>query len=162
VRSTEGCCWKAVPADTEPERGQVPDHLSPEGAVVESKDVRHVLHEDVAGSKLANGTGHLSPENGLGMFEPGLSAGDRRALAGEAPGDDVDAGNSVSSDESYVGDDGDAGEAKLEEAAAEGVDLAQPGVLQPGSVQAVGEQAAAVEESADREHVTRAIRQRSG
>jgi flavin-dependent dehydrogenase len=57
---------------------------------VESKDVRHVLHEDVAGSKLANGSGHLAPQNGLGMVEPVPLAGGAGALAGEAAGDDVD------------------------------------------------------------------------
>jgi hypothetical protein len=77
---------------------------------MESEDVRHVLDDDVAGSKLANGSEHLSPQNGLGMIEPGLLAGARRALAREAAGDDVDSGNRVSSDGPHVVDDGDAGE----------------------------------------------------
>jgi hypothetical protein len=70
VRGTDGCCWYAIPRRVVPERGQRPENLSPDGSVVESKDVRHVLHEDVSGSKLANGSGHLSPQNGLGMVEP--------------------------------------------------------------------------------------------
>jgi len=91
---------------------------------MESKDVRHVLHEHVAGSKLANGSGHLAPQNGLGMPEPVALAGRRGALAGKTAGDDVDTGNSVSSDESDVGH----------------------------AVEAAAEQPTAVEESADGEH----------
>lgn len=70
VRGAEGCRWKAIPFDIEPERGQVPDNLSPHGSVPDSKEVRHVLHQHVPRSKLANAAGHLSPQNGLGMLEP--------------------------------------------------------------------------------------------
>jgi hypothetical protein len=149
VRGTEGCRGKAIPLDTEPERGQLPDHLSPDGSVMESKDVRHVLHEHVAGSKLANGSSHLSPQNGLGVVEPVSLASRRSALAGEPSGDDVDTSNSVSSDESHVGDDRHAGPTSLEDFASPRIELAQPFVPQPGAVQPVGEQAAAVEQASN-------------
>jgi hypothetical protein len=70
VRGADGSCRYAIPDDVVPERGQVPENLSPHGSVVESKDVRHVLHKHVTGSKLANGSAHLAPQNGLGMIEP--------------------------------------------------------------------------------------------
>jgi hypothetical protein len=153
VRGADGCCWKAIPRDVVAERGQVPDHFSPDGSVVKSKDVRHVLHEDVAGSKLANGAGHLPPQNGLGVVEAVALAGGTGAFAGEAAGDDVDS-LSPSVNCSDVVEDGDAGPPLSEDAAAPRVDLAEPSVLQAGEVQPVGEQADPVELSSDREHVT--------
>jgi hypothetical protein len=36
---------------------------------MEAENRRHVLDEDVSGSKLANGPEHLSPQNGLGVAE---------------------------------------------------------------------------------------------
>lgn len=56
---------------------------------MEGEKVRHVLDEDVSGSKLANGPPHLSPQNGFGVLESVLLARARGALAGEAAGDDV-------------------------------------------------------------------------
>jgi hypothetical protein len=69
VRGTDGSSRYAIPDRVIPERGQGPDDLSPEGSVVENKEVRHVLQQDVSGSKLANGSGHLAPQNGLGVVE---------------------------------------------------------------------------------------------
>jgi len=152
MRGADGRCGKAIPDRVVPERGQVPENLSPDGSVVESKDVRYVLHEDVAGSKLANGSGHLSPQNGLGVIKPGALACGRGALAGEAASDDVDSGNSVSSDGSDIIDDGSAGPAPLEDRPSPGIDLAQPCVAQAGEVQAVGEQPDPVEEAANGQH----------
>lgn len=148
VRGAEGCRWKAVPFDIEAERGQVPDNLSPDGSVVDAKEVRHVLHEHVAGSKVANGAGHLAPQNGLGMLEPIALPGRRGSLAREPAGDDVDSG-SPSVNCSDVVEDVDAGEPEPEDLSTPRVDLAQPGVAQSREVQAVGEQPDPVELAAD-------------
>lgn len=143
VRGAEGCRWKAVPLDIEAERGQLPDNLSPDGSIVESKDVRHVLHEHVSGLQLANGSGHLAPQNGLGVVHPVALADGAGALAGEAAGDDVDS-NSVSASElSDVGVDDGTGESPREEFAAEGDGFAEPCVAQSGLVQPEVEQSAA-------------------
>lgn len=147
VRGADGRRRNTVPLDVIPERGQVPENLSPDGSIVESKDVRHVLHEHVAGSKLANGSGHLSPQNGLRMVEPVLLAGGADALAGEASGDELDSLGRSSANCPDVIEDGHPGPTLLEDAAPPRVDLAEPGVLDAGEVQAVGEQADSVEES---------------
>lgn len=152
VRGTEGCCRNAIPDDIHPERGQVPDNLSPDGSIPDSKEVRHVLHEDVSRSKLANGSEHLAPQNGLGMIEPVELACRARALAGESAGDDVDS-NSVNSDGSDVVVASDSGPPLGEQITSPRVDFAEPFVLKSGEVQAVGEEAAPVEESADREGI---------
>lgn len=89
VRGADGCCRYAIPDRVVPERGQVPENFSPDGSVVDSKDVRHVLHEDVAGSKLANGSGHLAPQNGLGVVEPVAESGGAGSLAGEPAGEEI-------------------------------------------------------------------------
>jgi hypothetical protein len=116
---------------------------------MEGEKVRHVLDEDVSGSKLANGAPHLSPQNGLGVAESLTLAGRRGALAGEAAGDDIDGSSGSCSDDSDIVEDGDSGEALGEDFAAPGVDLAEPGVTETGEVEAEGEQAGAVEKTAD-------------
>jgi hypothetical protein len=90
VRGADGRCWKAIPDDVVPERGQVPENLSPDRAPVKSEDVGHILHQHVPGPKLANGSSHLSPQNGLGMPEPLPLTGGAGSLAGEPAGDEVD------------------------------------------------------------------------
>jgi hypothetical protein len=120
VRGTEGRCGYAIPDRVVPERGQVPENLSPDGSVSDSKEVRHVLHEHVAGSKLANGSGHLAPQNGLGVIEAVAEPGGRGALAGEAAGDEGRSlGPNVNCSDVVV--DGHAGPAESE-------DLSSPGV----------------------------------
>lgn len=74
----------------------------------------------------------------------------RDPLAGEPAGDDVDSG-SVNANCSDVGIDPDAGEALAEDSLPELVLLAEPDVLEAGEVQSVGQEAAAIEESADTE-----------
>ena len=121
---------------------------------MENKEVRHVLNDDVAGSKLANGSGHLSPQNGLGMSEALSPPGGRGSLARETADNDVDSSNSVRpfgsrSDVSDIAVDGDSGPALLEDRPPEGVGLCEPGVLEPGEVEPVVEQADAGEEGSD-------------
>jgi hypothetical protein len=70
VRGAEGRSGETVPDRIEPERGQIGEDLGPDLSVADSKQVCHVLHDDEPGSKVANGSPHLSPQNGLGMPEP--------------------------------------------------------------------------------------------
>jgi hypothetical protein len=152
VRGADGCCWKTIPRRVVPERGQVPENLSPDSSVMESKDGRDVLHEHVPRSKLANGTSHLSPQNGFGVPEPLPLPGARGSLTGESAGDDVDSGNNVSSDVSDVVKDGDAGPSFREDAAAPWVGFAEPGVMEPGLVEAVVEEADPGEKASNGQH----------
>jgi hypothetical protein len=115
VRGADGRSGKTIPDDIEPERGQVPENLSPDGSVMEGEKVRHVLDEDVSGSKLANGPPHLSPQNGFGVLETVAFAGGRDALTGEAAGDDIDGSSRSCSDCSDIVEDGDAGETEFED-----------------------------------------------
>lgn len=144
VRGTEGSCRYAIPDSVIPERGQGSDDLSPHFPSVESKDVCHVLHDDEARSKLANGAGHLAPQNGLGMSEPLALARRARALAGEAAGDDIDS-LGTSSNCSDIVIDPDSGPAQGEHLASERVDLAEPAVLEASETEPVGEQSDAIE-----------------
>jgi hypothetical protein len=114
---------------------------------VDSKEVRHVLHQDVTGSKLANGSGHLSPQNSLGMVEPVPFPSGRGSLAGEPAGDEVD-GVAAIPDVSNIAMDSCPGPPLGEEVAPELVGLAEPGVVDPGEVEAVVEEAGAREDGA--------------
>jgi hypothetical protein len=150
VRGANGGSGNAIPPHVIPERGQRPEDLAPDLSVVEREDVGDVLHEDVAGSKLAHGSGHLSPEDCLRVAEALLLAGRRGALAREATGDDVDGFCSSSANCSDVVEQAGVGEPSGEDGAAEWVDLAEPPVPEAGGVEAVGEEPDAVEEPADR------------
>jgi hypothetical protein len=80
-----------------------------------------------------------------------LSCG-RGSLAGEAAGDDIDSSSASCSDVSDILEDRDSGEALGEQFSAEGIGLAQPGVLEAGEVQADVEESGAAEEGADTNH----------
>ncbi|HVQ60396.1 MAG TPA: hypothetical protein VMS60_15960 [Solirubrobacterales bacterium] len=156
VRGTDGCCWKHIPDKIETDRGQVCIYLSGKVSGVPSrgseiKEIRDVLHEHVSGSKLANGSEHLSPQNGFGVAEALSLSGRRDSLAGEAAGDDIDSSSRSCSDGSDIVEDGDAGEALFEDRTAPGVDLAEPGVFEAGEVEAEGEKSNSVELAADAE-----------
>lgn len=86
------------------------------------------------------------------MSEALALAGGAGAFAGEAAGDDFDSG-SVSANCSDVGVDGDAWEPLPEDSLPELVGLAEPGVLKAGEVESVGKESAAIEESADTQHL---------
>lgn len=150
VRGADGCRWDAVPFDIEPERGQRSEYFSPDGSVVESKEVRHVLHEDVDRSKLANGSGHLAPQNGLGVLEPVALAGGRGALAREPTGDEVDGLDGAGSDGANVVASNSARESPGEDdVASPVVPLADPcGFGEAGQDEAVVEEPDAGEEAA--------------
>ena len=75
------------PLRIEPEAGQ----LSENSIEPPNKQPCDVLHEDVAGSNLANDSDHLEPEPTTGSVEAGLLAGVGHVLAREAAAHDVDA-----------------------------------------------------------------------
>lgn len=50
VRGADGRSGQTVPDDIEPERGQVPENLVPEGSISDGEKVRNILDEDVSGS----------------------------------------------------------------------------------------------------------------
>jgi hypothetical protein len=86
VRGAKGRSGKAVPLRVIPERGQVSKH-SPESSSKESCDV---LHDDVAGSKLANESRILCPKTRTVSVDPGSLSGEADVLAGEPAAEDID------------------------------------------------------------------------
>jgi hypothetical protein len=92
VGSANGASWYAVPLRIIPERGQVSEN-SAHSSIKQRCDV---LHDDVAGSKLANKTGVFGPETTAVAFNPDTLAGIRNVLAGESADDGVNQ-NSTSS-----------------------------------------------------------------
>jgi len=149
MRSAEGRRGETVPFRVIPARGQaseyLPEKLSrPSSGRSHSKESCHVLHEDVAGSNVANDSEHLSPENSFRVPESLASAGHGDSLAGESSGDEVD-GLGVGGDVSDVVVNRDSWKPKLEEPSSERVDLAQPSVLEPCEVESVGEESTSIE-----------------
>lgn len=78
------------------------------------------------------------------MAEARSSSGDGNSLAGEASGDDSD-GLDVVGDGSDVRVNRHPWESSLEQLSSEGVDLAEPAVLESGEVEPVGEESAPIE-----------------
>lgn len=103
VRGTEGCCWNTVPDSIVPERGQVPENDAPEASRRLSwgrrhaEDVGDVLDEHMPGSKVANDSPHLVPQNGLGVPEPLALPCGADPSAGESSGDEIDLAGRLSS-----------------------------------------------------------------
>lgn len=78
VRSANVGCAKSRPDRTVPERGQAPEYnVSPP-----NKESCDVLHDDVAGSKLANESQVLEPETAARTREASARASKRQVLAG--------------------------------------------------------------------------------
>jgi hypothetical protein len=138
VRGADGSCRYAIPDNVIPALGQAPENLSPHGSIVESKEMRHVLHQHVPGSKLANGSEHLEPQNGLGMVEPVPLPSSRSALAGEPAGDEVN-GLAAIADVSNICMDPGIRPSLVEDASSPFVGFAEPGVLDSGLMEAVVE-----------------------
>jgi hypothetical protein len=83
------------------------------------------------------------------MAESLPTAGDAGSLAGEAAGDEID-GLDPGSDVAYVSVNRDSWEPLLEDSRTELILLAKPAMLEPGQMEAVGEQADPVEQSSYR------------
>jgi hypothetical protein len=78
-RSNVGSSQHSPPAVI-PERGQITEHSSEPP----SKDCWAVLHEDEAGSNLANDARHVAPEAGPVSVNAGAGPGDADVLAWES------------------------------------------------------------------------------
>jgi hypothetical protein len=72
---------KHSPRSIEPERGQVSKH----SAKSSSNESWGVLHEDEAGSNLANDSGHVEPQTRTGAINAGALPCDADVLAWESP-----------------------------------------------------------------------------
>jgi hypothetical protein len=70
VGSADGRSWKTVPDNIKPERGQGLEDFLPDQSLLDGEEVGDILQDDVARSKLAHDSSHLSPQNGLGVIEP--------------------------------------------------------------------------------------------
>jgi len=86
VRGANGRSRDAVPLRVIPARGQVSENtLKPP-----SKESCDVLHDDVAGSKLANESRVLAPKTRACPVDSSALAGEADVLAGESAAEDVD------------------------------------------------------------------------
>jgi hypothetical protein len=148
VRGANGRRWNAVPLRVIPERGQVPEN----SAKPPSKEICDVLHEDVAGSKLANQAGVLAPKTRPLAFDPRSSAGDAEVLAGEAAAEHIDGFDICASELSHVGVARHAGPMPLKDAAGVGVGFAVPRDSHACPFEAELPSADAAEKPADTKH----------
>jgi hypothetical protein len=105
---------------------------------VESKEVCHVLHEDVSGSYVANDSEHLSPKDSFGMAEASSGSSAGNALAGESSGDEFD--RLGISELSHVLVDRDSRPAASKNVSAISLALAEPSVVPASEVEAVVEE----------------------
>jgi len=85
-----GTCWNAVPFSIVPALGKVSEHSS---HVSVSKETWDVLHEHVAGSKVANGSDVFRPEPGSCSINACAFPGEAEVLTGEAPAQKIDSLN---------------------------------------------------------------------
>ena len=83
MRRTDGGRRDAIPLNTTPDRGQLPEYLSELASVVECKEAWRVLQERDVASQRAKGVERLGPEPTLISTALPL-AGDGGGLAGDA------------------------------------------------------------------------------
>ena len=121
VRRTNGGSGYAVPLSIVPERGQVPENDT-EASPEKRGDI---LHEDVAGSNLANEAGVFDPEATALTREPFASASDGDILAGKSAANNVDCSDMLGLQLSNVAVDGNVGPMLGKDAARELLDLAE-------------------------------------
>jgi hypothetical protein len=109
----------------------------------------HVLHDDVAGSKLTNDSGELGPKTRAGAIDSGAVAGGAEVLAGEAAADEVDRREVERADFPDVFETPRLGEMAREDRAAVGVLLDLPERRHPAALEPELEAADPREERAD-------------
>src|SRR5690606_20558281 len=98
VIGANGCRRNTVPFRIIPARGQVSEYdIQPS-----RKQRCDVLHDDVAGSKLANDPGKLSPQAGTFAGNSCSLSGIANVLARESSADEIDGREIVSADLSHV------------------------------------------------------------
>lgn len=109
----------------------------------------YVLHDDVAGSKLANDPGELGPKTRAGSVDSGAVAGGAEVLTGEAAADEVDRREVLRADLADVFEALRLGEVAREDGPAVGVLLDLPERRHSAAVEAELEAADPREEAAD-------------
>jgi hypothetical protein len=133
--------------------GQVSENSADRASVpafaLSGKEGGHVLHDDVAGSKLANDPGEIGPKTRAGAVDPDASSGAAEVLAGEAAADEIDGVELAGSDRLHVLEPGGGGKVPGEDASAEGIELDLPGDAHPRPLEAEVESADARKEAAD-------------
>jgi hypothetical protein len=139
----------AVPLRVIPERGQVSEHSTEPSA----PDRGDVLHEDVVGSKLPNDPSELGPKTRASVGESFASAGDTEALAGEAAADELDGGEIVGANVTYIDVSNSVRESRLKYGPAIGVELDLPRRLEARALEPEVEASNPGKERADA-HVT--------
>jgi hypothetical protein len=145
--------WYAVPLRIKPERGQVSEN----SANAPSKQSCDVLHDDVAGSNLANNSGVLSPQTATVAVNSGAFSCQANVLARESAADDIDVnvpccgvgGNALGSEAPDIFVARDGWPVLSEDLLAEWVDLAERDGSHPGSFEAKREAANSREEIKD-------------
>jgi hypothetical protein len=143
VRGTTRCRRNNLPLRVVPHLGQSRDD-NVESSLDESGDV---LHEDVAGSKVANNSGELGPEPARVFLRETL-AGEGDGLAGEASADEVDSlCDCVDVVDVFV--QLHVGPVMSEDGATVGVDLALPSHLHPRTLESEVESTDPTEEASD-------------
>lgn len=90
VRGANGTCWNTIPFRIVPALGQVSKYTSHVRVRQETWDV---LHEDEAGSKMANGSDVFRPQAGSCAVNPCTFSGKTEVLTGEAPAQKIDSRN---------------------------------------------------------------------
>jgi hypothetical protein len=119
-----------------------------------SAERRHVLHDDVSGSKFANKPGVLGPKTRAGAGESGAAASEADVLAREAAAEDIDSRDAPPLELCDIGVAGHAWPVLGEHPAAELALLALPEDVHTGALEAEVEASDPGEEGADGEHVT--------
>ena len=148
VCRTHGARRKHRPFRIVPERGQVAEYI----AHPPVKESCNVLHEHVAGSKLANDSSELAPESGSWVVKPALSSGVADALTGKTASGDVDGGEVVGAAVADIAVSGDGGPMSFQNSCCIVVDLDLPAAAQPGPFQAEVDTADAGKEASKGEH----------
>jgi hypothetical protein len=154
VRGADGCSGNTVPDSIKPERGQGLEDFLPDQSFLDGEEVGDVLQDDVRGSKFAHDSGHLSPQNGLGVIEAGTESSRRDPFAREAADDTVHRCKIASTEFPNVRVYRYVRPTLSKYLAPPGVGLAEPDVLDPGLSKSGVEQSDAGEETSESEHLT--------
>jgi hypothetical protein len=153
VRCPELSSRQARPLRVIPCFGQVSENSSDRASVpalpLPGEEGGDVLHDDVAGSKLANDPGELGPKTRAGSVDSGPSPGAAEVLTREAAADEVDRGEVASADLSHVLESPGVWEVLGEDGSTVGILLDLPGDSHPRSLEAELESADARKEATD-------------
>jgi hypothetical protein len=153
VRCPEVSSGKARPLRVIPKRGQVAENSSDRRSVpafaLPAEEGGHVLHEDVAGSKLANDSGEVGPKTRAGSIDARPASGSGEVLAREPAADEIDRRQGAGADLADVGESPGARESVGEDFPTPRVDLDLPLDFEAGPMKPEVESPDPCEEAAD-------------